>query len=309
MIWRRYWDIIVGIVAGVIIAISTGFNLEKVQACYSVIILIIVCIGVLRIIKQEVGKKKNQRKHNIIDAIVDTQKPIKAVLLAEEPAEYGENLGKKLFIVLRGIKTIMEKLKTFFSKFKGWMLTIALFVLTLVEGIGGFINDLCGGVLQINGIPILPIVTLVCTTIVGLVSNTFTSAQWKAAKEAAKAVVSAPAEKKNDAVAVEVQNMIKATIKEKTAQLAQKNKALAAMQHELAAFEKELVTLNNALAAKQKMFEMVPRLATAEEVQEAKNAVVNCQAKIADKQREIAEMQRTIETLNTELGALKNQAK
>ena len=294
---KRYWDIICGIIAGAIIALAAKFQLEIVQKCYSIIILFIVCIGFFRIIKQEVGKKINERKHNVIDAIVDAQKPIKAVMLAESPTKVGEGLGKKLIIISRGSKIIMEKLKVFFSKFKGYMLTIALALLGVIEMCGGFINELCGGVLVVNGIEILPIVTLGCVVVVGLASNTFTKEQ----AEKVKALFSKSST--NEIVQVE----IKKTIKEKSAQLAQFNKTLTVQQHELSNLQSELESLNNTLAAKKEMNLMAVPLATEDDVRVAAEAVEACLKKIADKQAEIAETQTVIETTTTMIAALRTQ--
>lgn len=292
---KKYWDIIGGIVAGLAISAIAKFELYVVQLCYSVIILIIVCIGILRLIRQETNKK--DRKHNIIDNVVDGQKPIRALSLAQSPKEEGEKLGKKILFLWGVMKPMMNKFKTFLDKFKGYMLTIALTVLSVVEMCGGFINSAFGGIFTIGGVAVLPVVALVCATTVGIISNGFTKEQ----QEKVKALFSKS--NTNELVLAE----IKKTIKEKTARLADFNKVLTTQQHELANFESELETLNNTLAAKKEMYAMVPQLATAEDVQLAANEVVSCQAKIETKKDEINNTKDTVENLTNTIDALRNR--
>lgn len=294
---KKYWDIVGGVAMGFTLAALANFELNIVQLCYSVIILIIVCIGILRLIKQEVDKKQNERKHNVIDNVVDRQQPIKAISLAQHPDKEGEKIGKKILSLWGETKPMINKLQTLFSKFKGYMLTIALVILSVVEMCGGFINSAFGGVLTINGVAVLPVVTLVCAVAVGVISNGFTKEQ----QEKIKALFSKS--NTNELVLAE----IKKTIKEKSAQLAQFNKVLTTQEHELANFESELETLINAEQAKKEMFSMTPQLATEEDVQLAINGVVNCKAKIETKKDEIKKTRETIDNLTTAINALRNQ--
>lgn len=291
---KKYGDILIGAVAGVGLAVVAKFELETVQLYYSVIILILMCIGGARVIRQAAEKKK-ERKHSVVDSIVDSTKTIKAFKMAQAPTEEGEKIGEILIQIWRG--TMMEKIKTFFSKFKGYMLTIALAVLTVIEMCGGFINSWLGDVLTVNGFEVLPCVTLACAVIVGLLSNGYTKEQ----QEKIKALFSKSTT--NELVLEE----IKKTIKEKSAQLTQFNKVLTTQQHELENLNSELETLTNTLNAKKEMFAMVPQLATNEDVQLAQNDVFNCQNRCAAKQAEIANTKATIDNLTTTINALKNQ--
>ena len=297
--FKQYWDMIGGVLMGIVLAVIAEFKLETVQLYYSIIILMLVCIGIMRCLKQAVEKQRHQkeRKHTIIDSLVEGQKSIKAISLSQAPTEEGEKIGKNIIILWEVLKRVMEKLKLFFSKFKGYMLTIALAVLTVIEMCGGFINDMCGGALAINGVAILPVITLGATAVVGALSNPNTKEQ----REKIKALFSKSTT--NELVLVE----IKKNIKEKTAQLTDFNKVLTTQEHALANLESELETLNNTLSAKKEMYGMIPQLATAEEVQLATNAVVDCQAKIADKKTEISKTKETIGTLTTTINALKSQ--
>jgi hypothetical protein len=295
---RRYWDIIGGILAGAAITAVAQFQLDVVQLCYSIIILMIVCIGIFRIIKQEADKRRhNERGHTVVDAIVDGQKPIKALNIAQEPTREGEKLGKKIIEIWGVIKPAMEKIKTFFSKFKGYILTTALAILTVVEMCGGFINTACGGVLTINGIEVLPVVTLACTAVVGIISNGYTAEQ----KEKIKALFS----KSNTNELVKTE--IKKTVKEKSAQLTTFNKLLATKQHELANLESALEALRAKAQAKSEMEAMKPPLATAEDVRLANSEVVAGEAKVEDKKGEIASTKASIDELTRTIGALRSQ--
>ena len=295
---RRYWDIIGGILAGAAITAVAQFELDIVQLCYSIIILMIVCIGIFRIIKQEVDKRRhNERGRTVVDAIVDGQKPIKALNIAQEPTKEGEKLGIKIIELWRIITPIMEKIKTFFSRFKGYILTTALAILTIVEMCGGYLNTLCGGVLTVKGIEVLPLVTLACTTVVGILSNGYTKEQNEKVKELFS--------KSNTNELVHEE--IKKTIREKSGELTKYNKLLTTQNHELANLESELETATNTLQAKREMNSMTPQLATEADVQLAAREVQTCNGKITAKREEIRRTNATIEELTTAIGALRSQ--
>lgn len=296
---KKYWDILTGIITGIILAAISKYEVYRVQLYNSVIILILVSIGFFRVIKQEAEKrgKIKERKHNIIDNIVDGQKSIKAINIAQAPTREGEKIGEITINFLGVIKKAMEKFKTFFNKFKGYLLTTALAILTIIEMCGGYINSLFGGVLTINGVAILPVITLVCTAIVGTLSNGYTKEQ----QEKIKALFSKSVT--NELVIEE----IKKTIKEKTAQLSQYNKTLATQETELDNLNKELDTITNTYNAKKEMFAMVPQLATEADVQAAANALVECKAKIEKKNEEITKTKVIVDTLKTTINALKSQ--
>ena len=296
---KKYWDLIAGVLTALVISCIAKFKLEKIQLCYSIIILMLGCIGICRVVRQEVVKRNNkkERKHNVIDSMVDGQKPIKAISLAQSPTKEGEKVGKIIIIFWGGLKKTMKKFKQFCEQFKGYMLAIALTILTVVEMFGGFINSLCGGVFAIKGVPVLPTVTLVAAIVVAALSNGFTKEQ----NTKIKALFS------KSTTAELVFEEIKKTIKEKTAQLKQFNQALTTQTTALENLESELETLNNTLQAKKEMANMTPQLATAEDVQLAANAVVDCQAKIETKKAEIEKTNATIANLTKTIEALKSQ--
>ena len=295
--FKKYWDIFGGVITGILFAILADFKYEKIQLFYSIIILMLVSIGIFRIIKQEVEKKEQKRKHSIIDDIVDSQKSIKAISLSQTPTQEGEKIGKNIINLWEITKMNWEKIKTFFDKFKGHMLTIALAILTVIEMCGAPINALFGGALTIKGVEVLPVVTLVCTAVVGVLTNGYTKEQ----RDRIKALFSKS--NTNELVLAE----IKKTIKEKSAQLSQFNKALTSQEHELEVIQSEHETLKRTLEAKREMCAMIPQLATNEDVQLASNAVVECQTRDETKKRDIEQTKTTIEALTKMINALKSQ--
>lgn len=292
---RKYWDIWGGGVIGVALAFMAEFKIESIQLYYSVIILILVSVGALKVVKQTIEKRK--RRHIFIDDIKTL--PDKAVSFASDPAKEGERVGRGIVEIINLLEVIMEKIKVFFDKFKGYLLTFALAVLTAVEMCGGFINELFGGTLILWGIEVIPFVTLAATVVVGILSNGYTTEQ----RAKIKALFSKTSA--NELVFQE----IKKSIKETKAKLTEFNKVLAQKNAELEALQGELRTAQNTYEAKTEMANMTPKLATAEDVQLAKNTVIAIEAKIADKKAEIADTQKTLKKLNTTLSALQSQLK
>lgn len=302
---RRYWDIIGGLLTGIAITFISNFEITIIQVCYSIIILVLVSIGVFRIIKQSIEKaraedkhkKPRKRKQTIIDNMVDTQTPVKAVNLAANPTREGEKLGTLIIDTTREAKRVMNKLKKFFDKFKGYMLTIALSILAVMEMCGGFINDMACGTFTIKGVEVLPIITLGAAVVVGCISNGFTKEQ----RDKIKALFAKSST--NELVLAE----IKKTIKDDEAKLKTFNKDLTFKESELETLEAQLVNAKNTHEAKRAMYNMVPQLATDEDVQLAANEVVNLEARIVEKKQEIEKVQNTIAKLTTEINALKTQ--
>ena len=295
--FKKNWDIYGGTLFGLLMAVITKFQLETIQLCNSIVILILVSIGVLRLVKQEVGKSKDRKRGSIVDAVIDKQKPVKANSIAQNPTKDGEMLGKLLIKTWEVTKRFMQKLKVFFDKFKGIMLSLALGILSVVEMYGGFIGDLFEGKLTINGVDIVPIVALAASIVVGIISDGWTKEQ----RERIKALFSKSS--KNELVLAE----IKKTIKENTLKQSQLNKILSTKENELHNLQNEHEGLTNTLQAKKEMFAMTPQLATDEDVYIAKNAVAECEIKISNKKAEIDETKAAIDNLTTTIAALKSQ--
>lgn len=299
---KRNWDILSGLFTGLVITVASGFDIGVIQLTYSTLILMLVSIGLFRVVKQAIDKNKEQRnkrkkerQHNLIDEIVDTTTAVKAINLANKPTKEGERLGHLLIDIMKRGKRFMKEIKTFLDKFKGFILAFALAALSILEQCGGYLNALCGDVLAVNGVELLPIVTLVLSVVVGCISNGFTKEQWQTIKNL---FTKKPT---NEIVKAE----IKAKIKASEATLKDTNKLLVAQENELANLESQLLSAQTIHEARKEMFTMVPRLATAEEVQAAANEVVNVEAAIVEKQKEIDATKQKINVLTIDIRALK----
>ena len=233
---KKYWDIICGTIMGVIMIILSHWEAYNIQLCYSIVLLILSNIAVFRLIKQSIEKKAKKREYNIIDSMVDNLKPIKAIKIAQNP-KYGEVFIK---LILGGLNKTMKKIKEFFDKYKGYMLTIALGALTLVESYGGFINELAGGILVVKGVAVIPVVTLALTVVVGLLSNGFTKEQMEKIKELLATLKPVATNKL-------VVTDIKKTIKEDKFKLKELNKVKSSCKAELDNLEDELEVRKNTL--------------------------------------------------------------
>lgn len=295
---KKYWDVVGGVITGITLAILANIQVYIIQLCYSIIILILVNIAVFRTIKQSVDKKRAKcRDHNIIDSMVDSLKPIKAISIAQNPSKDGEVLGNLILNILGGLKKTMKKFKEFFSKFKGYILTFSLAALSVMEFCGGFINELAGGVLVINGVEVVPFATLFLAVIVGMLSNGYSKEQIEQIKALFKKSTT------NELVTSE----IKKTLKADEVKVKEFNKILATRNSELDNLNTELESKKNTLSAKVEMQSMIPQLATAEDVRLAEYAVREVMDKIEAKKQEIAEVESSIDNLNKAISALKSR--
>jgi DNA gyrase/topoisomerase IV subunit A len=275
------------------------FGSEMVRLVYSVILVLLTCIGLFRLIRQAIdkGREAEERERMLIDDVVDNLPAVKAVGFALEPTKEGEKLGRKFIMLLEATKKTMKKLKEVFDKYKGYLLTVVLGVLTVIENYGGYINQLCGGSLVIKGVEVLPIVTLACTVVVGILSNGYTKEQ----REKIKALFS------RSSTSELVHAEIKKSLKDNSTKLTQFNKILSTKETELENLQSELKGCENTYNAKKEMYVMIPQLATEEDVQLALNAVVEIKEKIDIKSTEIDDCKKTIVGLTTTINALKCQ--
>lgn len=297
---KKYWDLLSGFLVGTALSFMAHSDIEKVRFIYSVIILLLVCMGLFRFIRQAVEKgvkkKRESRQHSLLDVMVDNQIAVKAIGFAQDPTKEGDKVGKLLKTLLGG-KKIMKKLKELFGKYKGYLLTVLLGILTAIETCGGYINQLCGGVLTINGVAVLPLATLVIAIIVGILSNGYSKDQV----EKIKALFSKSS----------TNELVRAGIKKKLAESKANHtqfvKIQATKEAELANLQSELEGLKNTYFAQKEMYGMTPQLATEEDVLLAANAVRECEANIANKKVEIEETKTTISNLEATINALKSQ--
>ena len=300
---KKYWDIFGGFIISALIVFISNFQLESIQLVSSIIILILLMVGVFRVLKQSLdkylSKKEDIREQTVLDNIIDLQKCMRAVHMSEAPLEDGEKLGKLILYLIGVIKIMFNKIKEFFDKFKGFILAIALGVLTIVEMAGGYLDTLIGGVLTVNGIELLPIITLVAALVVAALSNGFSTEQLKQIKQLfAKPVT-------NKTVVEEIKKTIKAT----DAVRAENKKKLSVAKSELVTLEKDLAKAKNTFEAKKQLAAMVPPVATAEEVNIVNREMIDLQNKVNAKAAEIANLEKLVENANTAVAALKTKLK
>lgn len=156
---KRYWDVFSGVFVGLIYSFIVQWELYKIQLAYSVIILILVIIGFFRFFI----KSKNT-KRDLIDKSLDTQKFTKAIHIAENPCQEGEELGKLVVDTIHG----GQKMVKWISKNRGALIGALIFVYSVLEGIFGFLYQNLPFQLGFN-------IVSVCLTVVGGAITLFTS--------------------------------------------------------------------------------------------------------------------------------------
>lgn len=151
------------------------------------------------------------------------------------------------------------------------------------------------------GYEVIPVVTLVAAVVVGIISNGFSKDQ----RETIKNLFCKKVDEGDDLVIAEIKRMIKVS----QTNLKEREKELVTRKQELVNLENEFNNAKTTVTAKRKMFSMVPQLATEDEVQEAINYAVKCEAAVNDKKGEIEKVQDAIKTLTTTINALQSQLK
>ena len=130
---------ILGCVAlGILISFLSHWENEIIQTIYSTLILIFLLIGFLKVLKSpnKENESNNQIRNkdnniNLIDLVVNQQKPFKAIELSQNPTQGGEELGEIFLETMKGGKKKMEKIKDFFKRVWGNKFTILSIVFSL----------------------------------------------------------------------------------------------------------------------------------------------------------------------------------
>lgn len=114
---KQYWDILGGTLLGVIITVIFKWQIEKIQIAYSLIILILVFIGFLKVVFNDYEKNKKDKEGNedVLHKIVDSQISMKAIKISQNPMQEGETLGQLVLRSTKGKKNKMKKIKNFFK--------------------------------------------------------------------------------------------------------------------------------------------------------------------------------------------------
>lgn len=111
---RLNWDLFGGIISGAVLSWLAEFDNNKISTIYAIIILMLVCIGLFKVLKNSLDKRAKRRKV-MIDTIVNNQRPMKAIEIATgNPTKSGEELGEIIIETAKGWKKSMQKFKNFF---------------------------------------------------------------------------------------------------------------------------------------------------------------------------------------------------
>lgn len=290
-LFKKYWDLIVGILTGVIFSILANWNVERIQLIYSIIILLLVDIGLLRIIKKEIEKRQGlkTRQRTIIDKVVDSQTSVKAVELGYHPMRMGEDIG---YLCIDSIKKgghIMKKFKEFFDKFKGYLLTLVLTVLSLVEMFGGYIATAFNDLVVVNGVNMIALATGGCAVVVALFSNSFTKDQRLQIKKMLNNIMN------SDSINDEAKKLIKDLI----GKIKDVKKLLGENEKDVECMKAELEEVCNTYAKKRSIQENVPDLDLSEELNSLSVNILELKANISDKETCIEQMKSELNQLET----------
>lgn len=123
---KRYWDIFGGTAMGLGLSFATQWQLNKMQLACTTIMLILVSIGLLKVIKSSFDNK------GLIDKVVERQSPVRAVIMAQNPTQEGEELGELVIETMKGGKKTMTKIKNFFKRVWGNKFTLINITINLL---------------------------------------------------------------------------------------------------------------------------------------------------------------------------------
>lgn len=156
---KRYWDVLGGTIIGLVSSFLVNWQIDKIQLIYSILILILLYIGLLKVLakhRKKVNKKKNEKQlvvedRRLVDKMVEVQKPFKALHYAEDPTQDGEELGELILESMKEGQKGMEKVKKFFK----WIWTYRQQIIGLAGSLASafvvvyaYIHDKFGWLLQ-----------------------------------------------------------------------------------------------------------------------------------------------------------------
>lgn len=298
---KKYFDIFSGVILGVVLSIIAKFELHKIQLIYSIIILILVCIGVCSVVRKTAqnkdtkNKRKKKRNKIFIDKLVDSRKEVKAVNIAQNPLQDGQELYETLKKSRKDLRKIMKKVKKFFDKFKGWLTSIVLALISIIAEFGGFIEDIFNGKLIVKGVNIVSLIALILSLLIALLSDTHTTEQIKKIKEMFT-------KKPSNEI---VNEQLKARLKEEETKRKGIEKQIDNSNANIDSYTKDLEQAKNVYNARIEMLNMTPPFATEVEVQEALAKVNDIENKIANEKNTIVDLDKQLLDTNTIITMLK----
>ena len=140
-----------------------------IQLGYSIILLILVIIGLFRFFFKKNDSKKEK---DIIDKTLERHRITKAIHIAENPCQEGEELGELVIETINGGKQIMK----WISKNKGAIISTLIFIIAVLEGV---FNFLCQYLPFDLGFNVISIALTVAGGAVGAFTSGFGSVKFK----------------------------------------------------------------------------------------------------------------------------------
>lgn len=156
---KRYWDVLGGTIIGLVSSFLVDWQVDKIQLIYSILILILLYIGLLKVLakhRKKVNKNKKEtqlvvEEKRLVDRMVEVQKPFKALHYAESPTQDGEELGNLILESVKEGQRGMEKVKKFFKwiwLYKEQLIGLLGSLVSAVLVVYAYIHDKFGWLLQ-----------------------------------------------------------------------------------------------------------------------------------------------------------------
>lgn len=157
-------DLFGGTIISVILAYIVNWKSDQMQTIYTFILMLLLCIGLVRVFKNKDNKNKNDNncyydefeeseienleynnkntnsanikssqkksKLGLLKKVVDSQKPLKAIRLSQYPMSEGEELGEIIKETMKGGKIMKQKIITFLKQIWGNKVTLINFILS-----------------------------------------------------------------------------------------------------------------------------------------------------------------------------------
>ena len=174
---KEHLDLIMGTLIGVVSAFLVKWELAMVQLISSVIILILVLTGLFKVgftYKAPKINKNKAQKEDALNKIVESQKPMKAIKIAQNPTQMGEELGEAIIETMKGSKKMIKWIKNNKGAIVSWLVAI----LGLLELIFNWLGDLLPTEIGFN---IVGVVITVVGFVVATLTSGFGSTQFKEA--------------------------------------------------------------------------------------------------------------------------------
>lgn len=306
---KNLWNIYGGILMSTLIAYINDFSKSSMDTTTSYIVLTLTCISVLTFLKITVFRKKS---NGLIDKTALQQQSFKAMNVAVDPFRNGEEIGNVIVETTKIGKKVGSKMwikiKAFFDKFKGYMLAIALFILSFVEQYGNYINELLDNKLIINGIDIISVVIATLSVVVACLSNGFTKDTWKKMVDLSKTLRGKKVEN-NEEVNSTLNTLLKEQLSDNKKSLKSKESLLAAIVKNGEVLDAEYEKLVEVYNAKVLLYEMPKPLATSDEVQKARNDYEDKHNEIAKNIQQQEQMKNEIDLVNKVIEQIKEKLK